>query len=252
VNLYIGGAMRSCKNLALSADYLRAIYEMGWTFIPTWVGPQSPCSSYRSVISRDLATAWSQGWTEAIAAADMLGQLGLTDVDGSGSIVYYDMEHYNTADVSCNTAVQSFSAGWKQGLHTRGNLAGVYSTGSVLRLLTTSDHSPDAIWAANWIYSSYNPDATVWDVARLGNDVWSDHQRLRQYSGGHDETWGSTKLNIDSNVLDGPVALMGPAPNTPTPTATPTSTPTATATSTRTVVPMTPKAWFYLPLFVQE
>ncbi|MGB9521164.1 MAG: hypothetical protein ACPL6F_00265, partial [Anaerolineales bacterium] len=52
-------------------------------------------------------------------------------------------------------------------------------------------------------YTQYNPEATVWNVYRLSNDVWNQHQRIRQYAGGHYETWGSVKLNIDSNVLDG-------------------------------------------------
>jgi hypothetical protein len=33
-------------------------------------------------------------------------------------------------------------------------------------------------------------------------------QRLRQYAGGHNETWGATTINIDSNVLDGRVANL--------------------------------------------
>ncbi len=58
--------------------------------------------------------------------------------------------------------------------------------------------------------------------------------------GGHNETWGGVTLNIDANVLDGPVALAGPGPDTPTPTA--------TVTPTRTPFPFTPRAWFYLPM----
>ena len=35
-------------------------------------------------------------------------------------------------------------------------------------------------------------------------------QRIRQYEGDHDETWGSLTLGIDSNVLDGVVATPVP------------------------------------------
>jgi hypothetical protein len=244
VNLYIGGAARACANQALSADYLRSAFSMGWTFIPTWVGPQAPCTSFRSRISSDIATAQSQGWAEASAAANALAWLGLAEPAGAGSIVYYDMEYYNTTDGACNAAVQSFVTGWTQALRARGNLAGVYGAGSSLLLLANLPQPPDAIWAAHWLYSSYNPDATVWDVYRLDNKLWSNHQRLRQYTGGHPETWGSVALTIDPNVLDGPVALMSQAPDTPTPTATPTPTPTR--------APWTPTAWSYLPLLVQR
>jgi len=33
--------------------------------------------------------------------------------------------------------------------------------------------------------------------------MWASHQRIRQYRGGHDETWGGVKLNVDSNGDDG-------------------------------------------------
>ena len=33
-----------------------------------------------------------------------------------------------------------------------------------------------------------------------------NQQRIRQYAGGHDETWGEVTLNIDANVAHGPVA----------------------------------------------
>jgi hypothetical protein len=51
----------------------------------------------------------------------------------------------------------------------------------------------------------------VWDVACLSNGLWVNHQRIRQYAGGHGETWGGVTLNIDCNVIDGIVASMGPA-----------------------------------------
>jgi hypothetical protein len=246
-NLYIGGSKRYCANTALSADYLRAVASMGWTFIPTWVGPQSPCyAGGKGGISRDPATAQSQGWAEAQAAADTLARLGLTAPDGTGSIAYYDMEYYNTSDASCNAAVQAFVTGWVNGLRGRGHLAGVYGTGSTLRLLPNLNPAPDAIWAAHWIYDSYNPAASVWNVYALSNDLWVNQQRLRQYTGGHWETWGSSAMNIDSNVLDGIVAVMDP-PAPPTATPTPTTTPTATPTR----VPITPVAWQYLPVLLR-
>ena len=30
-----------------------------------------------------------------------------------------------------------------------------------------------------------------------------NHQRLRQFRGGHDETWGGATINIDTNATDG-------------------------------------------------
>ena len=46
VNLYIGGISRGCSNSALTADYVNRMRQQGWAFIPTWVGPQAPCTDY--------------------------------------------------------------------------------------------------------------------------------------------------------------------------------------------------------------
>jgi hypothetical protein len=69
---------------------------------------------------------------------------------------------------------------------------------------------PVVVWPANWVYSSYTASATVRDVLRLSNNLWSDHQRIRQYTGGHNETWGGVTLNLDCDVIDEVVASVGP------------------------------------------
>ena len=32
----------------------------------------------------------------------------------------------------------------------------------------------------------------------------ANHERVHQYTGGHDETYGGVTINIDSNAVDGP------------------------------------------------
>jgi photosystem II stability/assembly factor-like uncharacterized protein len=214
VNLYIGGSSRACLNTALNADVLVELNKQGWEFIPTWVGPQAPCSFYKSKMSADPAIAFTQGETEANAAVSTLQELSLTYPDQSGSVVYYDIEYYGT-DTDCRAAVNSFMNGWVSRLHALDSIAGVY--GSTLCNTGLSDfrditHVPDVIWPARWYHNpgqgSYDPDATVWDLGScLPNTVWDDHQRIRQYEGSHDETWGDVTLNIDNNVLDGVVAI---------------------------------------------
>ena len=204
LNLYIGGSLRACANTALNADYIAQIRNgQGWSLIPTWVGPQAPCTNYKSKISSNANTAYQQGINEANSALTVAAAMNIAHPDQSGTIIYYDMEYYDTANSSCNNAVKSFMNGWVTQMHAKGSLAGVYSTGAVLNQIASNVLLPDAVWPAHWIYDQYNPDATVWDVYRLSNEVWNQHQRIRQYSGGHYETWGSVKLNIDSNVMDG-------------------------------------------------
>jgi hypothetical protein len=209
VNLYIGGPSRACSNRALSSSLLQGLSRIGWKFIPTWVGPQAPCTGYSKRMSSDPVIAHAQGIAEANAASDVAAGLGLARPDGSGAIIYDDMEYYDTTNTACHEAVKSFIAGWTGQLHARGSLAGVYGNGPPLSAFATLSDVPDAIWPAHWIAGSYDATASVWNVYRLSNTLWSDHQRIRQYTGGHVETWGGVSLNIDCDVIDGVVAVAG-------------------------------------------
>ena len=62
------------------------------------------------------------------------------------------------------------------------------------------------MWVAQWNRDGYDPEIGVFGVACLPDSLWTRSQRIRQYAGGHDETWGGVTLNIDSNVVDSVVA----------------------------------------------
>jgi hypothetical protein len=208
VNLYIGGSSRYCSNAALSASLLTQLSQQGWQFIPTWVGPQAACTTYPARMSYDLGAAYNQGLAEANAALDVAANLGLTLADKSGAVIYYDLEYYPYTNTACHNAAQAFIAGWTAQLRGGGNHAGVYSTGPILSSFASIPNVPDAIWPAHWINASYNPNATVWNVYSLSNSLWNNQQRIRQYTGGHNETWGGLTLNIDSDVSEGIVASL--------------------------------------------
>ncbi len=171
------------------------------------MGPQAPCTTLTSTtkISSDQATASSQGSAQASAAADAADALSL----GFLAPVYYDMEAY-TRGASCSGAVQSFTNGWIYTLHTRGYVAGFYSSlcSGVLDQAATYGNSLyytlDTIWIAAWnstpnIFGFGSPCA-------LSDSLWASHQRLHQYQGGHNETYGAVTINVDSNSVDGPTA----------------------------------------------
>jgi hypothetical protein len=206
VNLYIGGVSRYCANTALSATLIAQLSQQGWYFIPTWVGPQAACTGYTWRMSSDLATAYNQGLAEATAAIAVAANLGLTRPDHSGTIIYYDLEYFDATNTACHNAARAFIAGWTAQLRGTNNLAGVYSNGPILNGFADIPNVPDAIWPAHWLYSGYNPAATVWNVYQLSNSLWSNQQRIRQYTGGHNESWGGLTLNIDSDVIAGIVA----------------------------------------------
>ena len=226
VNLYIGGISRACPNSALSKSYVKSLYNQGWKFFPTWVGHQAPCGTYNHPMSSDPATAYQQGVENANQAAATLADLGFTNPDGSGSVVYFDTENYS-GDTACYTAVNSFLNGWTYRLHQLGIQSGVYGSSCASHLTNyfSLDNPPDVIWPAAWYHSGgdgyYNPSAMVWSVPCISDSVYDNHERIRQYEGGHYETWGSVSINIDCNVLDGIVAI--PVTSDVTPPSNPTS-----------------------------
>ena len=208
VNLYFGGARRGCANNALSSSLLSQLNQQGWKFIPTWVGPQSSCwDNGTPQISLDTTTAYNQGVSEANLAVDRLAELGLTSADKTGSVVYYDLEGYS-ATTGCRDAAKAFINGWVAQLHARGNSAGVYgsSCASQLSDFATITNVPDVLWPAATYISAYDPNATT-NVSCVAGTLWGNHQRIRQYTPGHNQTWGGVSLNIDSDVIDGVVAV---------------------------------------------
>jgi hypothetical protein len=172
--------------------------QQGWTFIPTWVGPQAPCTNFTNRFSYDVNQAFIQGKDQAYFATARLAEFGLTNSisDLGGSVVYYDLENYGT-DLACREAVKAFVDGWVSHSHDLGTLAGVYGgtlcdTGLTNYLNITN--VPDVIWPARWYYYpaypyfNYDPNANVWDLGTcFPTTIWNNHQRIRQYAGDHFE-----------------------------------------------------------------
>ena len=209
-NIYIGGIARFCDNTELTASWVKNVVEQGWNLIPTWVGPQAPCSAFNNRFSWNPGTAREQGRREADAAYQTAKTLGLIP-PGSQTILYYDLEAFPNHPL-CREAAGELLAGWTARLHELGQVSGVYGAGcgSYPTDWPNLSSPPDAVWLAHWIYSGYNASATVWDVACVPNTLWDNFERLRQYAGGHNETHGGATFNIDSNIARGPVAGINP------------------------------------------
>lgn len=204
VNIYFSGRNRGCTQAQLTPTWVNNVTAQGWGLIPTVVGYQSPCSVCTSCQkhSSDAATAEQQGRGEADIAITDASNLGLT----AGTILYYDMERYD--DVSgtgaCSTPTKAFLKGWTDRLKELGYKSGVYGSpfnanGDWINMAPASQ--PDVVWLARW-----NNVMSVWGVAPLPDTFWTNHQRIHQWLGPRDETWGGVLFNIDNNISDAPVA----------------------------------------------
>jgi hypothetical protein len=200
IGVYIGGLNRGCSQPNLTASWVAEQTAAGWNLIPTYVGLQAPTSSCTSCATLSAASAATQG---AEAAEDAVEQAGLVGI-GEGSPIYYDMESY-TRTASATSATLAFLGAWTTRLHALGYDSGVYSSSAsgiadLVSRLGTSYPQPDDLWFANWNGRANASDPYV------PASAWADHQRIHQYRGGHDETYGGVTINIDNNYVEGATA----------------------------------------------
>ena len=207
VNMYIGGISRGCSQPNLSASWVSGAVAQGWVLIPTYVGLQAPCTNYTNRI--DTATAAAQGIAAADDAVAQLNALGL----GVGNPVWFDMEAFSYSNTTCRQAVLDFLDSWSAQLRYRGYVPGVYGSASstiraiVSQVSTPGFDLPDQLWIARWCSQPYQPTCyNGTNDPEVPDTLWADHQRIRQYLGGHQETWGGVTINIDSNTVDASLA----------------------------------------------
>jgi hypothetical protein len=208
VGIYIGGSNRACSQPNLTTSWVTTVHNQGWSFYLTWVGPQAPCTyiNTSSRFSSTASTAAQQGRNQADAAVNAARNLGFT----GKNVYYYDMEHYNTGNSTCRNAVKSFVSGWVGRLrHYWGEASGMYGAtcGSAVNDWASIPNIPDDVWLAYW-----NNDPDVWGLKCVPDGNWVFNQRIHQYRGGHNETWGGITLGIDNDCASGPVTPHGHGP----------------------------------------
>jgi glycoside hydrolase-like protein len=215
IGIYIGGANAACPpslDPNLTPTWLANEASAGWHFIPTYVGLQAPSNSCGCAPIK-ATQATSEG---TAAADDAVTQAQSLDLP-SGTPIYNDMEYYSRTQ-SNTSAVLAFLAAWTSELHAKGYLSGVYgnANSAIADLVTqygTSYPEPDDIWFAAWPGEGTQTTSDP----NIPSSDWANHQRLHQYSGAHDETYGGVKLNIDGDYLDGATATTIAAAAPPPP-----------------------------------
>lgn len=202
VGIYLGGTNMACAQPNLTASWVKAESLAGWHLIPTYVGLQAPgntcgCASISS------SRAASQGTSAAADAVIDAQAIGLEKANP----IYFDLEAY-PAGGSTTTTVRSFLAAWTSTLHADGYLSGVYGSGlsgmhDLVAAQGTSFAEPDDVWIADW-----NGAQTVSDNYVPSGD-WASDQRIHQYSGATNQTYGGVRINIDGDYVDGATASAG-------------------------------------------
>ncbi len=238
--IYISGASRACQRQSnLTATWVRNQLAAGWHLMPITLGPQASCSSRYPRYGKNIdptinpnptntySAARVQGALEARRAVAKARTLGIVP----GSTLFYDLEAFSSgATTACSWSAQWFISSWTTELHRYRYASGYYSSAaSGIRMLDNARVRPgnrivlpDQLWIADWDGRANTSSAYV------RSDGWQPNKRAKQYQGGHNETWGGVRINIDRNYLD----LRTPRlPGTTAPAPAPSPTPSYTGSN---------------------
>jgi len=209
VGVYFGGRARACPNQPrLNSAWVTETDRMGWKLLPVYVGSQSPCvgaeRKRRFAMSEDRpAEQGAEEGRDAVARAKALGM-------AAHSALYLDMEAYDNSDARCAVTTLAFIQGWNRAVQKAGYLPGFYcSADSGIEHMEGARKAgrrdlPQVLWFARWRVSP-----SVDAEKALDKLAWQPHRRIHQYDGNVQRTYGGHRLNIDRNVMDAPVAVVG-------------------------------------------
>src|SRR3954447_15533060 len=208
VGIYISGDSRACRSQPnLTPTWVATQLANGWRLLPITLGPQASCNPrYEAQVrikpapASSYAAARSQGRAEADKTVGVAQQLGIV----AGSALWYDIESFVATSTDCRESALSFLSAWTNQLHRDGYVSGIYSSASTgIKMLDDARVNrpgvyamPARIWIADW-----NQQADVFSTF-VRNTGWMPHMRVHQYEGGHPETHGGVKIEVDNDWLD--------------------------------------------------
>ena len=215
VGVYMSGDSRACRDQPnLTPEWVSTQLRNGWRILPITLGPQASCQPRFPRYGDDptiipkpgkdnrYGKARKQGSAEAAKSVAAAQTLGIVE----GSTLWYDLEGFELRNTRCRESALAFLSGWSWQIRQLGYVSGVYSSaGSGIKMLDDARYNgrkdielPDQIWVARWDGKAN----TTTEAQYLRSDGWTPHARIKQYQGGHNETWGGVTINIDRNFLD--------------------------------------------------
>ncbi|MGW0465685.1 DUF1906 domain-containing protein [Streptomyces sp. NPDC003027] len=210
VGIYFGGRGRGCLTQRhLTPSWVASVHAMGWRLLPLFVGSQAPCVFAEH--KKDVpigSTPWLQGTQEAGEAVKAARALGI----GPSSPLYLDMEAYRFTDTSCAATTLLFVRAWNREVRRHGYLPGFYSSADTgVRHMEQArkagaEDLPAVIWFARWAGAP-----ALYTEPVLPSTAWREYGRIHQYAGNVAESYGGSRLVIDRNSTDAPVAHVLPA-----------------------------------------
>ena len=213
VGIYISGDSRGCRDQPnLTKKWVSTQLRKGWRLLPITLGPQAACHPSFPRYGNDptirtrpgtndtYPKARRQARREAVKTVEAAKALGIVE----RSTLWYDLEGFDVTNTRCRESAMAFLSAYNKKINDLGYVSGVYSSASSgIKMLDDARVErageftlPDRIWIARWDGKANTSTSYIRD------DGWRPGGRMKQYRGGHTETWGRVTINIDSNWLD--------------------------------------------------
>jgi peptidoglycan hydrolase-like protein with peptidoglycan-binding domain len=214
VGIYVSGDSRACrKQPNLTPTWIRTQLRNGWKLLPITLGPQASCQPSFPRYDDDYTINPAPGsgsYPKARAMGRSWGARSAKDATALGiparSTLWYDLEAFDNSNTHCRRSALAFLSEWVRTVKEAGFATGVYSSAAsgikaldqvrASRSASSTFHLPDHIWMARWDGKANTSSSYV------DESGWNPGRRVKQYQGGHDETYGGVRINIDTDYLD--------------------------------------------------
>jgi len=167
--------------------------QLGWAFMPIYVGQQSP-----SICGASTLTA-AQGTIDGNAAAGHMASFGWQPNNNIPVCLDLEAGSYSYSP----SGSLAYAKAWRDAVRAAGYLAYLYSNPTALDALYDANVKFDGAWPASWFYSQFTAVAPE-DLTQLGSR-YTNKNRAWQY--GNFNVSGAGNVDGDSSDL-----LLAPAP----------------------------------------
>lgn len=191
--VYIGGACSAGSGWTKSLVTSLA-NQVGWTFMPIYVGQQSS-----SICGAHTLTA-AQGTADGMDAAQVMATFGWKP--NRNIPVCLDLEA-GTYSASPSGA-QAYAKAWRDAVRSAGYLAYLYSNPTAINAFYDANVKFDGAWPASWFYTDF-ANVKPEDLTQLGTR-YTNKNRAWQYAGSFPVS-GAGDVDGDTSDL-----LLAPIP----------------------------------------
>ena len=200
VGIYIGGVNRTCANTELTPTWTAAALGAGWSLIPTYVGLQAPCITDGTRATSPRRTRRARASRPPTTRSRARGARPPRRAARSTSTWRPTRSTTPRARGGAGVRHRLGRRAARPRLRGRRLRQRRLDRSRDMQALADTPASPDSLWIANW-----NGNESVFGDPYVSDTLWTNHQRIHQYRGGHKETWGGVTIDIDSDFVDGPV-----------------------------------------------